>query len=137
MNKFQPLDAVVIATVKSRYRSWLNNQSSDESLDRWHRITEFARIIQTTEKATIMKGWEKTRLTEGIDFDDRIFEEPDNEEEILLQNAMEELMIEDNTESITEDLEAESIVLVPVEGQKDRKQKTKQKQITDFFQSQK
>ena len=84
-----------------------------------------------------MKGWEKTRLTEGIDFDDRIFEEPDNEEEILLQNAMEELMIEDNTESITEDLEAESIVLVPVEGQKDRKQKTKQKQITDFFQSQK
>ena len=51
-----------------------------------------------------MKGWEKTRLTEGIDFDDRIFEEPDNEEEILLQNAMEELMIEDNTESITEDL---------------------------------
>ena len=50
---------------------------------------------------------------------------------------MEELMIEDNTESITEDLEAESIVLVPVEGQKDQKQKTKQKQITDFFQSQK
>ena len=84
-----------------------------------------------------MKGWEKTRLTEGIDFDDRIFEEPENEEEILLQNAMEELMIEDNTESITEDLEAESIVLVPVEGQKDRKQKTKQKHITDFFQSQK
>ena len=82
-------------------------------------------------------GLKKTRLTEGIDFDDRIFEEPDNEEEILLQNAMEELMIEDNTESITEDLEAESIVLVPVEGQKDQKQKTKQKQITDFFQSQK
>ena len=78
-----------------------------------------------------------TRLTKGIDFDDRIFEEPDNEEQILLQNAMEELMIEDNTESITEDLEAENIVLVPVEGQKDRKQKTKQKQITDFFQSQK
>ena len=123
--------------MKSRYSSWLNNQSSDESLDRWRRITEFAQIIHTTEKATIMKGWEKTRLTEGIDFDDRIFEEPDNEEEILLQNAMEELMIEDNTESITEDLEAESIVLVPVEGQKDRKQKTKQKQITDFFQSQK
>ena len=36
-----------------------------------------------------MNGWEKTRLTEGIDFDDRIFEEPDNEEEVLLQNAME------------------------------------------------
>ena len=72
-------------------------------------------------------------MTDGIDFDDRIFEEPDNEEEILLQNAMEELMIEDNTESITEDLEAKSKMLVYVEGQKDRKQKTKQKQITDFF----
>ena len=79
-----------------------------------------------------MKGLEKARLTEGIDFDDRIFEEPDNEEEILLQNAMEELMIEDNTESITEDLEAETIVLVPVECQKGRKKK-----ITDLFRSQK
>ena len=84
-----------------------------------------------------MNGWEKTRLTEGIDFDDRIFEEPDNEEEVLLQNAMEELMLESDTESLTEDLEAETIVLVPKEYQNEQKKKTKQKQITDFFPSQK
>ena len=39
-------------------------------------------LRNTTDKATIMNGWEKTRLTEGIDFDDRIFEELDNEEEV-------------------------------------------------------
>ena len=83
-----------------------------------------------------MNGWEKTRLTEGIDFDDRIFEEPDNEEEVLLQNAMEELMLKSDTESLTEDLEAETIVLVPKECQNELKKKTKQKQITDFFSSQ-
>ena len=83
-----------------------------------------------------MNGWEKTRLTEGIDFDDRIFEEPDNEEEVLLQNAMEELMLESDTESWTEDLEAETIVLVPKECQNELKKKTKQNQITDFFPSQ-
>ena len=83
-----------------------------------------------------MNGWEETRLTEGIDFDDRIFEEPDNEEEVLLQNAMEELMLESDTESLTEDLEAETIVLVPKEYQNEQKKKTKQKQITDFFPSQ-
>ena len=83
-----------------------------------------------------MNGWEKTRLTEGIDFDDRIFEEPDNEEAVLLQNVMEELMPESDTESLTEDLEAETIVLVPKECQNELKKKTKQKQITDFFSSQ-
>ena len=93
-------------------------------------------LRNTTDKATIMNGWEKTRLTEGIDFDDRIFEEPDNEEEVLLQNAMEELMLESDSESLTEDLEAETIVLVPKECQNEQKKKTKQKQITDFFPSQ-
>ena len=82
-----------------------------------------------------MNGWEKTRLTEGIDFDDSIFE--NNEEEVLLQNAMEELMLESDTESLTEDWEAETIVLVPKECQNEQKKKTKQKQITDFFPSQK
>ena len=70
-----------------------------------------------------MNGWEKTRLTEGINFGDRIFEEPDNEEEVLLQNAMEELMLESDTESLTEDLEAETIVLVPTECQNEQKKK--------------
>ena len=50
---------------------------------------------------------------------------------------MEELMLESDTESLTEDLEAETIVLVPKECQNEQKKKTKQKQITDFFPSQK
>ena len=54
-----------------------------------------------------MKGWDKARLTEGIDFDDRILEEPDNVEEVLLQRAMEELMMESEIESSTEDSEPE------------------------------
>ena len=39
-----------------------------------------------------MKGWDKARLTEGIDFDHRILGEPNNVEEVLLQSAMEKLI---------------------------------------------
>ena len=86
------------------------------------------RIINTTEKATIMNGWEKTRLTEGIDFNDRILEEPDSEEEVLLQDAMEELMIESDTESLTDDSDAENLVQVLEDDQKqDKKHQNKSK----------
>ena len=128
---------MVIAAIKNRYRSWLNDQPSDESLDRWHRMREFVRIINTTEKVTIMKGWDKTRLTERIDFDDRILGEQDNVEEVLLQSAMEKLMMESEIESSTEDSEPEIMVQVPEETQKNQQKKIKQKQITDSFQSQK
>ena len=84
-----------------------------------------------------MNGWEKTRLTERIDFDDRILEEPDNEEELLLQDAMEDMMIESDTESLTDDADAENLVQVLEDDQKQDKKTSKQKQITDFFQSQK
>ena len=84
-----------------------------------------------------MNGWEKTRLTEGIDFNDRILEEPDNEEELLLQDAMEDMMIESDTESLTDDADAENLVQVLEDDQKQDKKTSKQKQITDFFQSQK
>ena len=90
---------------------------------------------RNTEKVTIMKGWDKTRLTEGIDFDDRILGEPDNVEEVLLQSAMEKLMMESEIESSTEDSEPEIMVQVPEETQKNQQKKIKQKQITDFFQS--
>ena len=69
--------------------------------------------------------------------DDRILEEPDNVEEVLLQSAMEELMMESEIESSTEDSEPEIMVQVPEETQKNQQKKTKQKQITDFFPSQK
>ena len=118
----------------SRCKTW---NFIDKNLDRWHLIKEFVRIINTTEKATIMNGWEKTRLTERIDFDDRILEEPDNEEELLLQDAMEDMMIESDTESLTDDADAENLVQVLEDDQKQDKKTSKQKQITDFFQSQK
>ena len=116
----------------SRCKTW---NFIDKNLDRWHLIKEFLRIIKTTEKATIMNG--KTRLTEGIDFDDRILEEPDNEEELLLQDAMEDMMIESDTESLTDDADAENLVQVLEDDQKQDEKTSKQKQITDFFQSQK
>ena len=47
------------------------------------RIKEFVRCINTTEPQTIQKGWEKTRLTEGFDFDKEL-ENEDAEEEFLL-----------------------------------------------------
>ena len=75
-----------------------------------------------------MNGWEKTRLTEGIDFDDRILEEPDNEEELLLQDAMEDMMIESDTESLTDDADAKNLVQVLEDDQKqDKKHQNKSK----------
>ena len=55
---------------------------------------------------------------ERKEFDDIIFEEPDNEE-MFLQDAMEELMVESDSESLMEDLEAEIIVQVPAETSKE------------------
>ena len=82
-----------------------------------------------------MNGGGKTRLTEGIDFNDRILE--DKEEELLLQDAMEDMMIESDTESLTDDADAENLVQVLEDDQRQDKKTSKQKQITDFFQSQK
>ena len=50
---------------------------------------------------------------------------------------MEELMIESDTESLTDDADAENLVQVLEDDQKNDKKTSKQKQITDFFQSQK
>ena len=54
----------------------------DEDPNRWVRIKEFVRCINTTEPQTIKKGWEKTRLTESFDFD-RELENEDAEEEVV------------------------------------------------------
>ena len=42
-----------------------------------------------------MRGWEKTKLTEGMEFPDP-FESEDAEEELMLQSAMEDLMLDGN-----------------------------------------
>ena len=66
---------------------------------------EFVRCVTyTINKETILKGWQKT-LTEGVDFDDELFGNEDNQEELLLQSEMEALMIENGGEDGTEDSE--------------------------------
>ena len=67
-----------------------------------------------------MKGWKRIRLAEEINFDERISEEPDNSGKISLQDAMEELMIESDTNNLTEDFNAEETVIVPVETDKNK-----------------
>ena len=77
---------------------WLNNLPIDEDPSRWICIKKIVHLINSTEKEAIWKGWEKTSLTDAADFDDSIFEEPDNEVELLLQDRLNELMLEDNSE---------------------------------------
>ena len=61
------------------------------------------RCINTTEPQTIKKGWEKTRLTESFDFD-RELENEDAEEEFLLQCGMEELNLDSESETESDDV---------------------------------
>ena len=100
------------------------------SISRWVRIKEFVKCINTTEPQTITKGWEKTRLTESFDFD-RQLEDEDAEEEFLLQQKMEELDLNSESETESEDV----IEIIPEVA--DEKKIQKQSQITDFFRSQK
>ena len=88
------------------------------------------KCINTTEPQTIKKGWEKTRLTESFDFD-RQLEDEDAEEEFLLQQKMEELDLNSESETESEDV----IEIIPEVA--DEKKIQKQSQITDFFRSQK
>ena len=91
---------------------------------------EIVKCINTTEPQTIKKGWEKTRLTESFDFD-RQLEDEDAEEEFLLQQKMEELDLNSESETESEDV----IEIIPEVA--DEKKIQKQSQITDFFRSQK
>ena len=47
--------------------------------------------VSTTRKETILKGWEKTKLSDGFDLDEMMANQ-DFEEEFLLSEKMTELM---------------------------------------------
>ena len=111
-------------------QKWLNRLPIDEDPNRWVRIKEFVRCINTTEPQTIKKGWEKTRLTESFDFDSEL-ENEDAEEEFLLQCGMEELNLDSESET-----ESDDVIEINPEVVKEQK-KQKQSQITDFFRSHK
>ena len=119
---------MVIAAMKNRYKSWLNSLPLDEVPSRWTRVKEFVRCINTTNKDTILKGWQKT-LTEGLDFDDELFGSEDNQEELLLQSEMEALIIENDRYDGTDD----EVEIIPNQPEIKQHKKTKQSQITDFF----
>ena len=51
-------------------------------------MKEFVRVVNTTSKETILKGWEKTRLAEAV------LQNPETEVEFLLQAGMEDLMLD-------------------------------------------
>ena len=82
----------------------------------------------TTEKKTILKAWDKTKLTANFDFEKEL-ENPDVEE-FILQMEMKKRTIDDfqNDDKSSED-EVVEIPTVPAEKEK----KDKQNQITDFF----
>ena len=68
-------------------------------------MKEFVRCINTTNKETILKGWENT-LAEGFDYDEGVFAIENNEEEPLW-SEIETLMIENGKDDGTEDSEDE------------------------------
>ena len=106
----------------------MNDLPLEEDPNRWLRIKEFVRCINTTESKTVLRGWEKTKLTESFDFDKEL-EDKDAEEEFLLQRRMEELNLDTESEHESDD----DIQIVPEKVELSKKQK--QSQITDFFRS--
>ena len=55
--------------------------------------------MDNLEERTILRGWQKTKLSAGMEFQDP-FESEDAEEELMLQSAIEDLMLDGNEISI-------------------------------------
>ena len=119
--------------IKNRYKKWLNRVPEDNCPKKWNKIQEFNRTLCTTEKETIFKAWEKTKLTTDFDFGQEL-ENADVEEEFILQMEKEKLMIDDfqNDDESSED-EVSEICTIPAVKEK----KVKQSQITNFFRTDK
>ena len=80
----------------------------------------------------------KWKYRQEVDIMDEMIENPDYEEEMLLQNAMEEMILEDEEQYQNDDdvelvpeLLVEEVELIPEEPE--RNLTKKQSQITDFF----
>ena len=61
-----------------------------------------------------MRGWQKAQLTDELEIMDEMIENPDNEDEMLLQDAMRELLLEGDEQNDDDD-EIELVVVVVVE----------------------
>ena len=107
------------------------------------KIKQYVEILNTTDKETVLKGWEKTKLSSELDLDESMLDK-DFEEEFLLNEQMEELMLDDEmsaelNDSCPEDMvelvpveSTEEIVYIPDTNSKEKK-KQKQSRITDFL----
>ena len=84
----------MIAVIKNRYKKWLNRLPENNCTKKLDKIQEFVRTIWTTEKETILKACEKTKLTTDFDFDQEL-KNADVEGEFILQMEMTKLMIHD------------------------------------------
>ena len=100
---------------------------------KWERIQEFVQTILSTEKKTILKAWEKTKLKADFDFDRELVNQ-NVEEEFLLKIKMDELINDEGeaTEEYSENVEEPVLVFPPISAEK---KEAKQSQITDFFKS--
>ena len=109
----------------------MNRLPEDACPKKWERIQEFVRTILSTEKETILKAWEKTKLKADFDFD-RELENEDVKEEFIPQMKMKELIINDEDEATEEGSEnIEESVLVTLLFATAKKE-ARQSQITDF-----
>ena len=63
------------------YKALLNKCPIDKSPNRWIKIKQLVESINKT-KETILKGWEKTKLSNGFDLDE-MMQSPDFEEEFV------------------------------------------------------
>ncbi len=103
--------------------------------NRWTRIKQFVHFIKTTNERTILAGWEKTKLTDGMEFDNEMLMNEDAQEELMIQEGMERMMIEDDGQgSDVEEVAnvSNEVALLPATSDNDKK-KERQSQITDFF----
>ena len=66
---------------------WPNNLPLGVSPTRWEKIKQYVEIINTTDKETVLKGWEKTKLSSELDLDESMLDK-DFEEEFLLNEQI-------------------------------------------------
>ena len=92
--------------------------------NRWTRIQKFVHFIKTTNERTILAGWGKTKLTDGMDFDNEMLINEDAQEELMIQEGMERMMLEIEDDGQGSDVEevanvSNEVALLPATSDND------------------
>ena len=72
-------------------------------------------------------------MTDGFEFDEQLFPNPYYQEELLLQMGIEQLMLQNDSESSDDEDGESDVQLVESEPELKQPKSRKQSQITDFF----